>query len=198
LSAEIPASVPMRRVAIVGATGVGKTTLAARLAERLGVPHVELDALYWEAGWQPASRDVFRQRVTSVLGDAWVTDGNYGQARDLIWGRADTLVWLDLPLVVALWRVISRTLVRIVRREVLWSDNRETVHNALLSRDGLVVYLFKSHPRHRQQYPQLLALPEYAHLHVVHPRSCRAVSRWLKSLPGQRAVGPESAASMGR
>lgn len=174
----------MRRVAIVGSTGAGKTTLAAHLTQRLCLEHVELDALYWEVGWQAVSTDVFRQRVAaSLAGDCWVTDGNYGQARDLIWGRADTLVWLDMPLVLALWRVVSRTLARIARREVLWNGNRETVRNALLSRDGLVVYLFQSHRRHRQQYPELLARPEYAHLRTVHLRSSRAVTRWLESLP---------------
>lgn len=173
----------MRRVAIIGSTGAGKTTLAAALADRLGVPHVELDSLYWEAGWQPVSREVLRDRIELALGDGWVTDGNYGQARDLIWGRADTLIWLDMPLIVALWRVVSRTLRRIVSGEVLWNDNRETFREAIFSRDGLVLYLFSSHRRHRQQYPQLLALPEYAHLRVVRLRSARAVARWLESVP---------------
>ena len=112
------------RIAIVGSTGSGETTLAAQLAQRLNLPHVELDSLYWEAGWNPVSEEVFRARVTAALGDAWVADGNYGQARDLIWGRADTLVWLDMPLTLALWRVVSRTLRRIVTHEVLWNENR--------------------------------------------------------------------------
>jgi adenylate kinase family enzyme len=188
----------MRRVAIVGSTGAGKTTLAARLAERLGVPHVELDALYWQAGWQPVSEPVFRQRVTAALGDCWVTDGNYGQARDLIWGRADTLVWLDVPLVLALWRVIARTLTRIAKREVLWNENRETVRDALLSRDSLVLYLFESHRRHRKQYPQLMALPEYAHLQTAHLRSSRAVTRWLESLPASTERDQDGAQPAGR
>jgi adenylate kinase family enzyme len=181
---------PLRRVAIVGSTGSGKTTLAALLAERLNVPHVELDSLYWQAGWNPVSEEVFRSSVTAALGDAWVTDGNYGQARDLIWGRADTLVWLDMPLTLALWRVVSRTLRRIVTHEVLWNENRETVRDALLSRDSLLIYLFTSRRKHKRQYPQLFILPEYAHLRVVRLRSRRAVSHWLESLPA--AVQVES------
>jgi adenylate kinase family enzyme len=144
----------LRRVAIIGTTGSGKTTLALQLAQRLDLCHVELDSLYWEADWQPVSRDHFLERVAQALGpEAWVADGNYGQARDLIWGSADTLIWLDMPLLLALWRVISRTLRRIAAREVLWNGNRETIGNALLSRDGLVLYLFKSRRQHKKNYP---------------------------------------------
>ncbi len=141
----------------------------------MGVPHVELDSLYWETGWQPVSREVLRDRISLALGEGWVTDGNYSQARDLIWESADTLIWLDMPLPVALWRVVSG--------EVLWNSNRETFRDAIFSRDGLVLYLLSSHRRHRQQYPRLLALPEYAHLRVIRLRSARGVARWLESVP---------------
>jgi adenylate kinase family enzyme len=94
-----------RRVAVVGTSGSGKTTLARRLAQRLGVPHVELDALHWEADWTPVQREVFRERVSRVLdGDAWTTDGNYSAVRDIVWGRADTVVWLDYALGVVMER----------------------------------------------------------------------------------------------
>ncbi|MEW5719873.1 MAG: AAA family ATPase, partial [Chloroflexota bacterium] len=73
-----------KRVAVVGTTGSGKTTLARELAHRLGYPHVELDALHWEPNWGEAPRDVFRARVDAALrGDCWVIDGNYGKARDI-------------------------------------------------------------------------------------------------------------------
>src|SRR5205809_1832315 len=88
-----------RRVVVVGTTGSGKTTLAGRLAQRLGVPHVELDALHWEANWVEAGDEVFRERAARALtGSAWVVDGNYSKVRDIVWGRADMVVWLDYPL----------------------------------------------------------------------------------------------------
>jgi adenylate kinase family enzyme len=189
-----------RRIAIIGSTGSGKTTLARRLSEGLGIPHVELDSLNWGPGWEAAPTDVLRARVGEALaGGAWVTDGNYGQARDIVWGRADTLVWLEMPLPLALWRVVSRTLRRIVTREELWNGNRETVGNALLSRDGLVVYLFTSRKSHRQRYPALLAKPEYAHLRIAHLRTPREVRRWLESVvPRQGSTPAAGGTSSGR
>ena len=87
-----------------------------------------------------------------------MTDGNYSQARDLIWGSADTLIWLDMPLPVALWRVVSRTLRRILSGKVLWNSNRETFRDAI-SAEMVWCCICSSHRRHRQQYPRLLALP---------------------------------------
>ena len=107
-----------RRFAVVGTTGSGKTTVARRISERLSVPHVELDALHWGPDWTPAPLQVFRERTVRALdGDAWVSDGNYGKVRDIVWRRADTVVWLDYALVVILGRLTWRTLRRIFTQE---------------------------------------------------------------------------------
>jgi hypothetical protein len=88
----------MRRVCVIGNSGSGKTTLAAALATRLDAPHLELDSVYHQAEWQPLPDDEFRARVDEFTGgDCWVVDGNYRKVRDLVWGRADTIVVLDLP-----------------------------------------------------------------------------------------------------
>ncbi len=125
---------PGPRIAVVGVTGSGKTTVAAQLAKALGFPHIELDALHWQANWTMTNLEDFRQQVTQALsGPAWVTDGNYGKVRDLIWPRANTLVWLDYPLAVVLWQLTRRTLARILHHEVLWNENRESFRGQFLS-----------------------------------------------------------------
>ncbi|HEX2361691.1 MAG TPA: hypothetical protein VHI11_06435, partial [Jiangellaceae bacterium] len=86
----------MRRVSVVGNAGSGKTKLARELAARLRVPHVELDAIFHQPNWTRLPTDEFRQRVAdAVAGDGWVVDGNYSSVRDLVWQRADAVVWLD-------------------------------------------------------------------------------------------------------
>lgn len=174
---------PGRRIAVIGTSGSGKTTMAAALARRLGVPHVELDALHWEPNWTEAALDVFRERVARALGgDAWTVDGNYGKVRDLVWGRADTVVWLDYSFPVVMSRAVRRTLSRIVRREELWGGNREDWRRAFFSRDSIPVWVVRTHRRRRREFPELLARPVYAHLAVVHLRSPAAARRWLSTI----------------
>lgn len=169
----------MQRVVVIGTSGSGKTTLARRLAAILGVPHIELDALHWEPNWQEAPTDLFLARVgIAVAARAWTADGNYHAARDLVWGRADTLVWLDFPLYVILWRLLLRTARRIIWREELWSGNRETLA-AQLSRDSIILWALHTYQRRRRETPLLLQQPAYRHLTVVHLRSPQEAQRWL-------------------
>lgn len=169
-----------RRIAVVGTTGSGKTTLARQLSQRLGGFHVELDALYWGPGWTPAPAAVFRARVAAALNhDTWVVDGNYSKARDIVWSRADTVIWLDYSLPLIIWRLFMRTSRRIVMREELWSGNRERLRTQLFSRDSLFLWALRTYRRRREEYPVLFNRPEYAHLTIVHLRSPRATREWL-------------------
>jgi len=178
--ANSPDPLPGLRIAVVGVTGSGKTTVAARLAQALGIPHIELDALHWKANWVMTGLEVFRQQVDQALsGPAWVLDGNYSKVRDLIWPRATTLVWLDYPLTVVLWQLTCRTLARILTREVLWNSNRETFRGAFFSRDSLFLWALQTHKRHRSEYTRLLSQPEYAHLQVIHLHSRKETNRWF-------------------
>src|SRR5947207_10692786 len=99
-------AVPMRRVVVVGISGSGKTTVAANLAARLRVPHIEMDALHHGPNWTEATAAEMRFRVEAALAAApngWIVDGDYGRKiGDLVLRRADTLVWIDLPLHLAL------------------------------------------------------------------------------------------------
>ena len=116
----------MRRVSVVGNSGSGKSTLGRALAARLGVPFVELDAIHHLPGWQPIDVPEFRKTVGAIVdGDGWVIDGNYSAVRDLVWARADTVIWFDLPRRTVIRQVLWRTIRRGVTREELWNGNRE-------------------------------------------------------------------------
>jgi adenylate kinase family enzyme len=173
-----------RRINVVGTSSVGKTTMAAALAELLGAPHVELDALHWEPNWTEAPTPVLRERVRgAIAGDSWVVDGNYAQVRDLVWARAEAVIWLDLPLRSVLWRYVTRTRRRVAGREVLWSGNRERLSTHLFSRDSLLWWILTTYGWRRREYPPLLAArPD---LIAVRLRSGRAADRWLAELSGR-------------
>jgi len=180
----------MKRIVVIGTTGAGKSTLAEQLAGILRYPFVELDALFWGPAWTPFPQEVFRHRVSDALAaETWTVGGNYSVARDLVWTRADTLVWLDYPLPLVLWRLGRRTIRRIVMRERLWGGNVETWRSQFASRDSLFVWAFKTHFRRRREMPVLLALPENRHLHVLHFRSPRTAAGWLQSVRHHRQAG---------
>ena len=171
------------RVIVVGATGAGKTTFGRALAQKLGVPHVELDALHWGPDWAMPETDVFRARLEPVVAQpSWVMDGNYSRIRDLLWTHADTLVWLDYPLAVILWRLFWRTARRTLTRQELWNGNRESVREAFFSRESLFLCALKAHSRYRATYPRELTRPAYAHLRVVRLHTPRQAAAWLASI----------------
>lgn len=128
-----------------------------------------------------AELPVFRARVASVAaGDAWVIDGGYSAVRDLIWPRADTVVWLDYPLTVILPRLVARIAARIRDGAELWPDtgNRETIRGQF-SRDQLVWFAIRTHRGRRRRIVEMLARPEYAHLGVHRFTRPAEAERWL-------------------
>ncbi len=174
----------MNRIVVIGTTGSGKSTLGERLAGRLGVPFVDLDMLNWGPDWTPAPLPEFRRRAEGALaGERWVVAGNYSVLRDIVWGRADTLLWLDYPLPLVLWRLLRRTLRRTLLREELWAGNRERLRTQFASRDSLFIWALKTHYRRRREMPHLLARPEYALLLTYRFHWPSEVERWLGGLP---------------
>jgi adenylate kinase family enzyme len=171
----------MRRIIVTGSTGAGKSTLAGALARRLGVPHVELDALYWDPGWTAAPPDLLRERVDAALpaDGAWVVDGHYRAVRDLVWGRADTLVWLDYPLPLVFWRLFWRCIVRGIKNVELFNGNREELWKHFFTRESLFLWLLKSHGRRGRENREALARPEFGHLRVQRFRWPGQAQRWL-------------------
>jgi adenylate kinase family enzyme len=173
----------MKRVAVVGTTGSGKTTLARALAEVLGHPHVELDELHWGSGWTAADPASFRAEASRALaGDRWVVDGNYAAVRDIVWSRADTILWLDYSVGTVLSRLLVRTVRRSLGSETLWNGNRERFWVQFTTRDSILLWMFKTHWRRRKEYPLLLAAPEYAHIRSLRFSSPGQTQAWLEAL----------------
>lgn len=164
-----------RRVVVAGVTGSGKTTLAGRIAELLGLPHTEIDALFHGAGWTPRPEFLGDVRAL-VAGDAWVTEWQYDAARPLLNERAELMVWLDLPFRITLRRVIRRTVRRRVRREELWNGNQEgPLWRFFTDNEHIVRWSIRTRHINRERIPALArrGLP------VVRLRSTREVERWL-------------------
>lgn len=177
----------MERIVVVGPPGSGKTTTARQIARRLGLPHRELDSLWWDPNWTEAGAEKFAERLRPVVAEPrWVLDGNYFGvgAQTIIWPAADTIVWLDLARWVTVPRVVRRTIRRAILRQELWSGNRESLGLALRP-DSIIRYAWREHPKYNRRYSDLMdsgAAAAMTALQWVRLRSPRAVRAWVRSL----------------
>jgi adenylate kinase family enzyme len=165
------------RVLVAGTSGSGKTTLAARIAEVLGIPCVEIDALFHGPDWTP--RPSFDEDVRRFsAGPRWVTEWQYGSVRPHLAGRADLLVWLDLPRPVVMRQVVRRTLARRLRRQSLWNGNVEPpLRRIFTDPEHVVRWAWSTHARTAPRIGALLQ--ERPDLTVVRLRSHEEARHWL-------------------
>jgi adenylate kinase family enzyme len=176
-----------RRIAVTGPMGAGKTVLAGRLSRAMALPRVSMDALFWGPGWQPAPPDVFLRTLDeSLAATSWVADGVYrGVAGDLLWSRADAIVWLDLPLPLCVARTLRRTVDNARQHRPLWNGNRDSWRR-LLSRESTVAIAVRDYrPAQRDIARRWWAEPD----RVVRLHDRCAVGAWLAQICGSPA-GP--------
>jgi adenylate kinase family enzyme len=168
----------MERIAITGASGNGKSTLAAELAARLGIRFVEVDALNHGPNWTEASPEELRVRVDEAIRDGrWVVDATYKRKLGDFLPERATLIWLDLPLRVIVWRLLRRTHRRIRHRIELWNGNVEPGWRDALR--FLIWPAVRTHFRNRRTFPAWLEQPHLRHLRIVRLRSPEDVRRFV-------------------
>ena len=165
------------RVLVSGISGAGKTTLARALGERWGLPAHELDALHHGPGWVP--RPEFAADVRRfAAGDRWITEDQYhGVLGDLLWERADTVIWLDLPRRTIMWRVIRRTVTRLVLRTELWNGNRERLLDLARPSHPIRWAWSRAESRSRETAKRAARFPRVT---VVRLRTSGEARRWLR------------------
>jgi adenylate kinase family enzyme len=169
------------RLLVVGCSGSGKSTLAWAVADRLDVPCVELDTLHHGPGWLP--RPTFAADVDArTRAPSWVVDGSYAAVRELLWARADTVVWVDLPRLLVEWQVVRRSLLGWLTRAELWNGCREPSPLAWRNPEHPVRWAWKDHAGCRQRYAARFSDPAWAHLTRIRLRSRRAVRHFVASL----------------
>jgi adenylate kinase family enzyme len=177
----------MQRVSVVGTSGSGKSTLGAALARRLGAEFLELDSVFHQPGWIPLPDEEFRRLAgEAAAAERWVIDGNYSKVRDIVWARADTVVWLDLPKRTVMRRIIWRTLGRMARRKELWNGNRERWRNlfSLDKEESVIAWAWQTHAKNRVRYAAAMADQANAELHFVRLEKPADVRRFLRSVSG--------------
>lgn len=178
---------PCARVVINGVAGSGKSTLARALSNRWNLPYIDADALFWQPGWHPSAPEEFRARVgEATAGGAWIFDGNYSSIRELIWSRAELVIWLDFTLLLCVRRVLARSVRRAWSGEELWNGNREGWRR-VLSRDSVALHTLRTYALKQRQMPGLLADFERERAgQVFVARSPAALERELREFEARR------------
>jgi adenylate kinase family enzyme len=160
--------------------------MAHSLAQRLGLPHLELDSVFHQPDWKSLPTEEFRKKVDAFTSqDEWVVDGNYNsEIGDITWGRADTVVWMDPPRITATARVARRTFGRLLSRKELWNGNRERWRYALSTdpERSIVAWAWKMHDKYNELYESAIADPKWAHLRFVRLSTAREAEAFLKEL----------------
>ena len=167
---------------MVGTSGSGKSTLGRELAGILGVPYVELDSIHHQPGWTPLPAEDFKRRAGEAAAqDGWVIDGNYSTAQPVVWARADTVAWLDLPKRIVMRRIVWRTLRRVAGHQELWNGNRERWRNLFTwdPVESVISWAWHTHASYRERYAAARADPANAHLDFVRLTSPAEVRRFL-------------------
>lgn len=169
-----------RRIVIVGVTGSGKSSLAVRLADAGGMPHVRIDDLMWRPGWVQLDPAAQAESVAAhVTGTSWVLDGLWTATREVVLTRTDLVVALDYPRRVSLGRLLTRTVRRIRAHETTCGGNTETWTRAV-SRESIVAWHFRSFHRKHEQIEQLASEPDGPP--VLRFTDPRATDSWVRNL----------------
>ncbi|MGW4559157.1 adenylate kinase [Streptomyces sp. NPDC004365] len=172
----------MKRILVVGVTGAGKSTLAQALSWRSALPYHEMDALYFN-GPDWAVNGALAEDVAILTAEpCWIIDSlGYPEVRDLLWDRADTVIWLDYPRRVIMPRVLRRSFRRTVRREVLFGGIRET-WKGWLSREHPAWWAWSQQGTRREEIERRVRDPRFAPLQSLRFRHPRETAAWLASL----------------
>jgi len=174
---------------IYGVTGSGKTTLAAQISERTGLPWYPVDDMTWEPGWVAVPAQEQRGRIEAVCAkEQWILDHGYSSWLDLVLARVEVIVALDYPRWLSLGRLLRRTLLRNLDRRPICNGNTESFRQTF-SRDSIIVWHFQSFARKCDRIREWESDPPVG-VQVVRLTSPAATRRWLASLQPATAVDP--------
>jgi len=173
----------MNRTVVIGSSCSGKSTFSKQLAIKNNAEYIELDSLHWLPNWQERNDDEFRALAAdAAYSSAWVIDGNYSVARDIIWSRATQIIWLNPSFSVVLYRAFTRSIYRAATKEKLFAGNVESFRQTFLSRDSIIFWVLRTYHKKRRNYSNILKHVKAKGITVVELKNQSHVDNYLKNL----------------
>ena len=170
------------RINVIGTSGSGKSTFARNLAEKLDLPYLEMDAIFWVPDWIfPEDKELFSKLSFALEGESWVLDGNYTRTLPIKLENVDTVIWLDFNFPRTLYQAVARAFYRVFSQEELWpgTDNRETLRK-LFSRESIILWTIRTHGRNLKKFTGYMESPDFSHIKFIQLRTPREAENYLK------------------
>ena len=99
----------MDKIIVIGCGGAGKSTFSRKLSNKLDIPVYHLDKLFWNKGWIETPQKEFNKKIKEVISkDKWIIDGNYIKTIDIRAKDADTIIFINMPTYICLYRIFKR------------------------------------------------------------------------------------------
>ena len=179
----------LERIAVVGTSCSGKSTLSKRLAGLLDQPFIELDELYWGPNWTPKPEEEFRRLLAeAAAANQWVIDGNYSVGHETVLAKATAVIWLNYDFATVFRRALVRTIRRALFAEELFSGNRETFAKSFFSKESIIWWVITTFQRRRKQYRLLREAGRYPQLSWIEFRHPKDAESFLAAVSAEAGV----------
>ncbi len=175
----------MQRIVIIGPSGSGKTTLAKKLSAQFNLPHFELDDLAWDKNWVLVETEEFIRRIQFLKNahpNGWVICGNYSRIQNQFWPEADTIIWVDPPLWLCVWRILRRSIRYMKNGTTICNGNTQDWAHLLFDKDALIPWAIKTNSTRSKKYEAAMNDPQWANKTWHRLRTTQSVEQFLKSL----------------
>ncbi|MBQ4831604.1 adenylate kinase [Alteromonas sp. MMG017] len=174
----------MKRINVIGTSGSGKSHFSRRLADKLNIPYIEMDAVFWLPNWEHLGTKEFLFKLESLMGqETWVLDGNQSKTNELKWQYVDTIVWLDFGFFHTLKQMLTRSFKRAYSKEEIWvgTGNCESFRRNFFSSESVVLWMLQNYWKTKQKYAELFASELAKSVTLVHIKSPKQAEMFLAS-----------------